>query len=286
MLRTLNLSLLLATLLFFQPDLVVPEPIVDQPPVYDPEPYRPGMTRSRYGTRATAWTWTPPGTVTAPILLYHRIEEHGPYDRFRVSPEDFRAQMQALKASGYTAIPISRLVEAITVGAALPSRPVVITFDDGWRSVYDEAFPIMQELRMTGVVYLVSSGIYSDPTMMHVAELEELAAAGWEIGSHTRTHPDLTQCAESLADEIRGSRTDLEMALGLPVRTLAYPFGGMDERVSSAMWSGGYSAGVGLGSSWEHNRWTLHYLNRIEVYGTTDLAGFAVLLPWANPETP
>jgi peptidoglycan/xylan/chitin deacetylase (PgdA/CDA1 family) len=233
---------------------------------------------------APAWAWHPAGAVTAPILLYHRIEEHGEFDRFRVSPEDFRSQMETLKAQGYTTITISRLVEAVTIGAELPPRPVVITFDDGWLSVHEEAFPVMQELGMVGVVYIISSGIYSDPAMMHIDELQQLAAAGWELGSHTQTHPDLTGGDSNLHDEIAGSRADLEAALGVPIKTIAYPFGLIDDRTAAEASTAGYTAGVGLGKSSEHTTWTLHYLSRREVHGTMDLAAFEALLPW-NPVT-
>ncbi|NUM48858.1 MAG: polysaccharide deacetylase family protein, partial [Anaerolineales bacterium] len=228
-----------------------------------------------------AWAWNPPGKVTAPILLYHRIETSTTPEKIRVSPEAFRAQMEKLVEWGYTPISISLLVEALVHGANLPERPVVITFDDGQRTVFTEAFPVMQDLNMTGVVYLLSRGIYSDPNLMNVADLKTLIAAGWEVGSHSQSHPDLTLSHDLINQEIAQSRTELETALHTSVRTFAYPFGAMDELTSNYVVNH-YDAGLGLGKSWEHTIWNLHYLSRIGVYGTYTLEDFARLLPWSD----
>lgn len=232
-------------------------------------------------TPTPAWVWNPPGKVTAPILLYHRLENSATPEKIRVSPEAFRTQMEKLVEWGYTPISISLLVEALVQGANLPQRPVVITFDDGQKSVFDQAFPVMQALHMTGVVYILSSGIYSDPNLMNVSDLQRLIAAGWEVGSHSQSHPDLTLSHDFLKTEITQSRLDLEAALSIPVRTFAYPFGAMDDLVSAYV-TEHYDAGLGLGKSWEHTLWNLHYLSRIGVYGTHTLEDFAQLLPWAG----
>lgn len=157
--------------------------------------------------------------------------------------------MQALHDWGYTAIPISLLVHAIQSGAPLPERPVVITFDDGDITVYTIAFPIMREFGFVGVNYLVANRLEVEG-YMNAAQLQELSAAGWEVGSHSMTHADL-RTSPNLDWEIRQSRLVLEAALGLPAETFAYPYGlGNDSESIVEQVRAHYTAAVGLGPIW------------------------------------
>jgi peptidoglycan/xylan/chitin deacetylase (PgdA/CDA1 family) len=201
-----------------------------------------------------------------------------------VAPETFRQQMQALRDWGYTSITASYLAQVIQSGGDLPARPFVITFDDGNLDIYSNAFPIMQELGFVGTFYIVAD--YLD-SYNHVdaAQLQEMAAAGWEIGSHSMTHVDLTDNHALLSQEIEQSRTVLENTLGVPVRTFAYPFGARDDYVKDWTRDVGYLAGMGLGTYYTHTPETLFYLSRIEVYASYDMAAFSALIPWTQPLT-
>ena len=116
-----------------------------------------------------------------------------------VSVPDFQAQMQALHDWGYTAIPISLLLDALIDGAELPPKPIVITFDDGNRNIYDNAFPIMKEYNFPGVFYIVGNRVNSGTNITHAPELKEMVDAGWEIGSHSYTHSDLNPGSQHCA---------------------------------------------------------------------------------------
>ncbi len=225
------------------------------------------------------------GTVTCPILLYHRIEYSEIHSRYYVAPEDFEIQMKALYDWGYTTISISLLAEAIVKGAVLPPRPIVITFDDGNMSVYNNAFPTMQKYGFTGVVYIVGNFLEAKD-YMHAGELQGLAAAGWEIGSHSMSHAHLPESHDQLQKEIRQSKLDLEAALGIPVNTFAYPFGEIDAYVVTKTVNFGYDAAVGLGSSWVHDSTSLYYLSRIEIENSFDMQTFASILPWREAPAP
>jgi peptidoglycan/xylan/chitin deacetylase (PgdA/CDA1 family) len=225
-----------------------------------------------------------PGKVVCPILLYHHISrpDSPTTSTYYIPPEDFEIQMKALHDWGYTSISISQLVEAILHGARLPNRPVVITFDDGNLDVYTNAFPIMQEYGFTGVMYIVVNELHADG-YMGIDQIQEMAAAGWEVGSHSMTHAPLSDAHERLNFEIYQSRIDLQGALGLPVRSFAYPYGEMDATVSTQVQSYGYTSAVGLGTLWNQSVYNLYYLSRRPVIGGVDLQVFASYLPWSGP---
>jgi len=217
------------------------------------------------------------GRVVAPILLYHHIADDSGSNRYYVSPENFQQQMLSLQQGGYTSITPATLVEALVHGAELPPRPVLITFDDGNLDVYTTAFPIMRQLGFVGAFYIVGNRLGAQG-YVGAAELSEMIAAGWEIGSHSMTHADLTLDHTILRQEILQSRLLLEQALGVPVRTLAYPFGLVDETVIDKTEDYGYTAGMGLGTFNANTLGIRFYLSRREVRYEFDLADFLALL--------
>jgi peptidoglycan/xylan/chitin deacetylase (PgdA/CDA1 family) len=191
--------------------------------------------------------------------------------------------MLALKEWGYTSIPATLLVEAIRFGAELPARPVVITFDDGDASVYTHAFPIMRELGFSGVNYLVFNYVGTEG-YLNVDQLKELSLAGWEVGSHTMTHADLTK-SQAVEWEVAQSRRSLEELLGVPVETFAYPFGEKATNLLTLVRKN-YSGAMGLGSTVNQGTHNFLYLSRRPVMPGWDLTTFGSFLPWNTPPTP
>jgi peptidoglycan/xylan/chitin deacetylase (PgdA/CDA1 family) len=238
-------------------------------------------TETPIPTNTPVVEWNPPGHVIAPILLYHHVSDAGNGNRYYVTLDDFRAQMQALHDWGYTSITVSDLVEVLINGGELPDRPVVITFDDGNINIYQNAFPIMHEMGFTGTLYIVANRLKSR-LFINSEQLQEMTNAGWEIGSHGMSHNDLTLDSSIVRYEIGQSRLTLEEAIGVPVNTFAYPYGKTNEFVTNIVSEYGYRAGMGLGSSWEHTLGTLFYLSRIEIQGNYGLSTFAHLLPWSG----
>lgn len=227
------------------------------------------------------WVWNPPGSVVAPILLYHHVAWTNPPNRYYVSPADFEDQMSRLQAWGYTPIPLSLLVEAMMNGAELPPHPVVITFDDGYLDVYKNAFPIMQRFGFPGVAYIIVDQL-EIKGYLHADHLEEMLTADWEIGSHTLSHSDLRQENLDLRAEISGSRQTLEEVISASVKTFSFPYGVTSPLATYVVKDSGYESAVGLGGMYTHADKTPFYLSRIEVQGDFDLQTFASLLPWAG----
>jgi peptidoglycan/xylan/chitin deacetylase (PgdA/CDA1 family) len=237
----------------------------------------PGSTATM--TPTATWATHPAKQVTAPILLYHHIAVKD--DRYYISPNVFQQQMEKLLSLGYTGITVPQLVEVLQHGGELPERPVVITFDDGDLDVYQNAFPIMQDLGFVGTFYIVGTRLNSDD-FIGVEQLKEMTAAGWAIGCHSMTHLDLTLNHDALTYEAGACKNALEKEVGVPVSTFAYPFGNMDDFVAGKVSKYGYTSAVGLGTSSDHSWGTLYYLSRLEVQNTYDMAAFTKLLPWVE----
>ncbi len=225
------------------------------------------------------WVYNPPGTVTAPILLYHHVGVDSNNSRYYVSPPAFAQQMDWLHLNGYTAVTISTVVNALVDGGDLPPKPVAITFDDGNQSIYTHAFPVMQNYGFVGTIYLVANRL-DRSKFLNREQIREMLEAGWEIGSHSMTHADLTIDAAMLRSEVWESGEILSKALEAPVKTFAYPFGAINPFVVERTRRYGYRAAVGLGTSFSHDLGDLFYLNRIEVRNGYDLNRFIGFMPW------
>lgn len=258
----------------FQPEAPTATIVPTQAPTLTPS-----LTPTATPSLTPTWVYNEAGQVIAPILLYHHIDGQGYNGRYYVSVENFRLQMETLASWGYSAITLSTLLDALIDGAELPARPVVITFDDGDLDVYENAFPIMQELGFVGVFYIVSNRLQADG-FVNVEQMQEMLAAGWEIGSHSQSHAELTANHGLARSEILDSKLALEDALGIKIESFAYPFGTIDAYLAQKVQDYGYRAAVGLGTGVTHTWSNLLYLERIEIYGEYTLEQFAARLPW------
>lgn len=224
-------------------------------------------------------TYLPPGRVTAPILLYHHVDANGKNSRYTVEPAVFEQQMKWLYEHDYHTITITKLIDVIKNGGEIPERPFVVTFDDGAVSVYNNAFPIMQKYGFSGVFYLITGSLGSSGCV-NEEQVREMLQAGWEIGSHSCTHANLTLGHSLINNEMYASRTELETTFDVPVNTFAYPFGRVDDVVINRAYKYGYLGAMGLGTSYIHTPATLYYLSREEVRFEYDMHKFISLLPW------
>jgi peptidoglycan/xylan/chitin deacetylase (PgdA/CDA1 family) len=202
-------------------------------------------------------------------------------DDLCVSPDQFDSELKLLHDWGYTTITTSTLVQAITQGASLPPHPIIITFDDGWKSQYTNAFPIMKKYGFTGVLYVVVTWMNAANNMT-TNQIKEMAAAGWEIGSHTETHQTLTVMTDDqLHYEILQSRKDLEQQLGVPILTFAYPGGYTNSGVDDYVHFAGYIAAMGAtGYTADQGKSNLFELQRCEIKGSDDAKSIIRFLPW------
>ncbi|MEW6404074.1 MAG: polysaccharide deacetylase family protein [Chloroflexota bacterium] len=252
-------------------------------PVASPTPTPippPTLTFTASPVPTEAWIFQGPGMVVVPIILYHRIAVSSTGSQYYVPPEKFEAEMKLLHDWQYTTISTGLLIKAITEGADLPPRPIIITFDDGHLNNYTTAFPIMQKYGFTGVLYIVGSYMGAD-NYMDAGQIKEMAAAGWEVGSHSMTHKDLTHVdSDVLRWEVVDSREKLEAELGVPVLTFAYPYGFSSESALDYVHFAGYEAGMSLGPGHNQGKTNLYTLQRRDIKSMYDVKQFGAFLPW------
>jgi peptidoglycan/xylan/chitin deacetylase (PgdA/CDA1 family) len=230
------------------------------------------------------WYLQGPDQVIVPILLYHHIgfslQDNTVY---YVAPDAFDRELNLLYQWGYKTISLELLVKAIREGAELPPKPILLTFDDGSETVYENALPIMQRYHFTGVSYIVYHYV-GIRNYMNADQIRALYAAGWEVGSHGLSHTDLTTRPARQMDEIVESRRRLEALLGIPILSFAYPFGAYDSDSLHYVHQAGYMAAMGLGNESLQGNKNLFYLYRQAVKGSEDLRAFALHLPWRQDQ--
>jgi peptidoglycan/xylan/chitin deacetylase (PgdA/CDA1 family) len=202
----------------------------------------------------------PPGPL---VLCYHAVSEGWPSE-LAVMPKRLEDQLGRLLRAGWKPA-------TFTAATAAPraTRVMAVTFDDGYRSTLEHAFPILDRLGVPGTVFVATDfadaggplcwpGIDQWLGGPHEGELaaldwndlRTLARAGWEVGSHGCSHPRLTAIgAQTVATELEHSRAAVERELGAPCTSLAYPYGDADAAVVGAARRAGYSAAAVLGSS-------------------------------------
>ena len=183
--------------------------------------------------------------VRVPILMYHYIRVNpDPRDQLgfdlSVTPADFAQQMDWLAANGYHPIDFDDLRGYLLGQGGLPERPVVLTFDDGYRDLYTTAYPILRAHHFKAVSYVVS-GFVDSPSNVTAAQVLEMDANGIQIGAHTVSHADLTKLSgASLWHEVFDSRAALEGLLGHPVLDFCYPSGSVNDAVVRAVQAAGF----------------------------------------------
>jgi peptidoglycan/xylan/chitin deacetylase (PgdA/CDA1 family) len=206
-------------------------------------------------------------SLRVPILVYHSIAPTHPGQSSEqrlldVDTAMFRQQMSHLASNQYNVIPLGTLIDALQGHGNVPPRAVVITFDDGWLSQYENALPILRELHLTATFFVVSSQVGKGSMYMGLDEVKALQQAGMTIASHSRTHPELTKISDAqLRDEVLGSREDLKKMLGVNVDLFAYPYGARNAHVAAAVRDAGYRAARAYpGGPWNDitDRFALH----------------------------
>src|SRR6476469_4662945 len=163
-----------------------------------------------------------PRTGPVPILEYHVLgaaPADAPYPELYVTRPDFHRQIDWLEQHGYQAVTLEEVERAWYHGGTLPAKPVVLSFDDGYRPQFTYALPELRKHGWPGVLNLKAEG--SD---LYDSNVEAMIDAGWELAAHTINHQDLTTLEPAaLEEEVAGSRAILRREYGVPVSDLCYP---------------------------------------------------------------
>jgi len=227
----------------------------------------------------------PSRTIDLPILMYHRVAAIAAgipavTRTLTVTPADFASQMEWLKSHGYHAVSQLQVYGALEEGRPLPPKPVMVTFDDGYRDVLWHAAPVLHRLHMPATEYVITGRVSNgDPSFLTWPQLVRLEKLGVTIGSHTVTHQDLALMPPSQAlAELRDSRRTLEQHLGHPVQWFAYPFGAENPAVVALAERAGYVLAVTTQGGTTQSAAAPLLLHREEVTDTTGPGGLAGLV--------
>ncbi len=173
-------------------------------------------------------------SIRIPILMFHYVEYvKDPKDTIRkslnITPYTFDKQLQTLTQAGYTFLNTQELIDISFGRKQLPQKPIVLTFDDGYRDFYTDAYPILKKYHVKAIAYIVP-GFLNKPNNLDRWQLDEIAKDGLvEIGAHTINHTYLKGISKSRAiSEIVNSKTELENEIGKTVLSFAYPYGAFD----------------------------------------------------------
>jgi peptidoglycan/xylan/chitin deacetylase (PgdA/CDA1 family) len=224
---------------------------------------------------------------TVPILAYHKVAEIPAGVRYNsnyVLPSQFAAQLNFLRRARFQSITFAQYESHRLTGAPLPRRPVLITFDDGYRSNRDVALPLLRRFGFSATVFLVSDLIgctnrwdadeIQEP-LLSLDDIRVMRRAGIDFQSHTCTHRRLTALTDAdMYAELVESRRTLENALHAPVSAIAYPWGECTPLVQRLARAAGYHSGVILRRRTNFAHTPLFELRRIGVNHATSLARF------------
>ncbi len=208
-------------------------------------------------------------SVRVPILMYHYVEYvQDKNDTFRqklnITPDTLTAQIETLKDAGYTFINSSDLSSALSGKTKLPSKVVMLTFDDGYMDFYTDVFPIIKKENVKVVEYVISDFL-NRPNFMFGFQVQEIAKSPLvEIGAHTVNHLWLKGLPrETVQYQIGKSRKDLENMINASVYSFAYPYGAFDEQAIDLVRSAGFTNAVSTVPGVEHTNNSQYFLFRL-----------------------
>jgi peptidoglycan/xylan/chitin deacetylase (PgdA/CDA1 family) len=212
-----------------------------------------------------------------PILLYHAVGDYDDsYGEMFITAETFMAHLDYLESSGFNTISFRQLWRHWELYEPLPDNPIIISFDDAYRSFYNVALPILLERGKTATVFAISNHVHVGLTRtMTPGMLVELHSLGFEIGSHSHNHLNLaTASAREIALQMTESKIYLEQLIGVPVDVFAYPGGAHNQQVRLAARDAGYRMAAGTTAGLNTPATDYFQLYRITIDRSDEIEGF------------
>src|SRR3989442_2903942 len=221
-----------------------------------------------------------------PILMYHHVNNAQPptdFDaRLTTSDPEFSKQLAYLRCAGYTSVTLQQLFDGIYTGAPPPSKPVLLTFDDGYSDAFTDAFPVLLKYGFGGSFSIVT-GFVGQPGYVNWDQIKQMAGSQMEMMSHTVNHADLNRSPDAVVRyELITSKRALEEALGKPVPFLVYPSGEpffrgtaqRQQQVVAMVREAGYSGALAVKNMLSLDPSAPYALNPIRVSGGVGILQF------------
>lgn len=236
--------------------------------------------------------------VRIPIIFYHNVTEPKPGVPLSLTtpPAEFQRQMEYLASRGFETITLNDWFGWIDRGGNLPKKPIIINFDDAYEDIYANALRVLIEKGMRATIFVVAGlmGRHNEwdrnnqcvaMSLMSQAQVKRAFEEGFEIGSHSFSHPDLRELdTAALNKEVCGSKELLEDLLGAPVPWFCYPYGRTSDVVRNAVISAGYRGAGSVLRAKTVGACDRYLLPRIMIGGGEALWSFQAKVLWGkNP---
>lgn len=217
--------------------------------------------------------------VSVPILLYHhiaRLPDNATLaqKRWTLTPEKFDDQMRWIAKNGFRPVTMAQLSDHLRDGSPLPFKPIVISFDDGWKDQYKNAIPILKKYNFNATFFIITD-LVGHSAYMNWDEVSKISDFGMDIEPHSHTHARLPALsAERARKEINQSKKILESHIKKPVSVFAYPYGSYDDEIISFIKDAGFDAAVtvsGLNGGYLLREDQAYTLSRYAVEGSDKL---------------
>jgi peptidoglycan/xylan/chitin deacetylase (PgdA/CDA1 family) len=222
------------------------------------------------------------GFQTVPVLCYHRFTGGKESGKLDLSATRFEEQMQYLHDNGYRVISFAALQRFVAGDHPVPPRSVIITIDDGYRSTYDIAYPILRKFGFPATVFVYTDFVGA-PAALTWSQMEEMLASGLiDIQPHSKSHANLVQlemdsgknAGAALAHEVVQPAKKLHRRLGVPMHTFSYPYGATNDKVVEILQDSGFDLAATVHRGPNPAFAAPYRLRRAQIYSTHTLANF------------
>jgi peptidoglycan/xylan/chitin deacetylase (PgdA/CDA1 family) len=244
-----------------------------------------------HGSTVTGVATGKPGMASVPVLMYHVIAPPpagAPYPGLYVDPDQFAAEMEGLKAAGWHPVTLDQVRAYWTRGVQLPAgKPFVLTFDNGYRSQYTNALPILQRLGWVADENMQLTGLPVSQGGLTDAQVRGLVSAGWELDTQGMSHADLVALTPSeLHYEVAIARQRLQKRYGVPVNWFCYPSGHYNAAVIAAVRAAGYVGSTTVIPGWAGPSSDPYRLPRLRVLRGTSAGALLAQIASARQAPP
>jgi len=224
---------------------------------------------------------TPAGYQIVPILVYHNLAPQAK-GRMILGAKAFDEQMRYLKAQGYHVISVKDYVEFTSLKRQIPRKSVLLTFDDGFRSFLQYAYPVLKELGFPATLFIYTDYVGAGSNALSWADLKKLAAEGFDIQSHSKSHGDMVRAAGELAaeydrrleSELSQPKAQFQKNLGFTPDILAYPYGRQDDVVAQRTKERGYTAAFTVRRQGSQSFVDPYRVHRMQIYPEMNMDEF------------
>jgi len=204
--------------------------------------------------------------VGIPVLNYHIISNRK-INALAITPQEFEEQMAYLHNNGYSTISPDQLLDYIQYGESLPENPILITFDDGYRDAYLEAYPILKKYNFTATIFLITDYVGNNNRYLSWEQVKEMHDNGFTFGSHTLSHISLADITNEYAEyQLTKSREAIEWRLKEPVKYFAYPGGFYNQTTTQLLKQAGYRGAFTVNFGRDKANSDIFALSRIPIF--------------------